>query len=134
VKNKFFKNQSIYSAAIMCLPLSFTDHDLIKWQTQSSRSMILVVSDGMPYSQRSIPDVVAESKRRKIPLKILSDHVGREQTKRCDPILQASGLIQAQGLRHFPTLFFVKDHQLLKQVIPGIQTKTELSLHLDEIF
>jgi hypothetical protein len=120
-------------AAILC-NTGFSDLDLQRWSRSHSNGLILVVSDGMPYSQKSAESVAEEAKKRNLALLILSDRTGPKQQSRCDSLVQSNVLIGKGALRHFPTLFFVKNHALQKHIIPGIQTQSELSSSLDEIF
>ncbi len=113
---------------------SFTDTELMQWLSQKEKSLILIVSDGMPYSQKSIPIVSQQAQERNLPLIILSDRTGAEQKKRGDCVVSSNVLIENGALRHFPSLFAVKDHQLLPEVIPGIQTPQELRAHLTEFY
>jgi hypothetical protein len=114
--------------------LKFTDQDLVKFLALKKSGLILVVSDGMPYSEKSIIGVKDQAKKRNLPLLVLSDRIGIKQQKRCDQIITSSQLIEKGAFRHFPTLFSVVDHKLSQKVIPGIQTEKQLDLNLNEIF
>lgn len=121
------------SEAVKCTQ-HFTDLSLQSWLKANTHGIVLIVSDGMPYSQKSIVDVTAEASRRRLPLLILSDSAGSGQQKRCDPLIKSGVLIARGAVRHFPTLMTVKNHQLNSKVIPGIQTPKQLTLNLDEAF
>lgn len=110
------------------------DAALNAWLKEHRESLILVVSDGMPYSQKSVDIVAAEAARRKLALRIVSDRTGPAQQRRCDPLLRSNTLVSRGALRHFPTLFVVREHALSPKVIPGIQDRPELTLTLDEQF
>ena len=112
----------------------FTDHSLQEWMKGHKKSLILLVSDGMPYSEMSVVQVQKEALKRKLGLVILSDRSGKLQKERCDPLLASSQLFSRGALRHFPSLFFIKNHQLFPKMIPGIQSQKELEINLDEVF
>lgn len=112
----------------------FKDEDLKQWLGLHENGLILAVSDGMPYSQESVGIVSGEAKRKQLDLLILSDRPGPLQKKRNDALLRSDQLLAKGALRHFPSLFFVRNHQLLPEVIPGIQTQQELSRSLYEIY
>ena len=112
----------------------FTDQELTQWISSNTNGLILLVSDGMPYSQESVEMVQSEAARRKISYQLVSDRAGYHQHLRCDPVLKSDVLISKGGLRHYPTLFFVKNHLLLDRVIPGAQTREELTQTLNELF
>ena len=114
------------------IAMPFTDADLLKWERTEDRALILVVSDGMPYSQKSRKWVLAAAAQRKLNAVVLSDRKGVLQEKQGDSLMQSDRLASKGALRHFPSLFLIRDHQLMNQVVPGIQTAEELDHYLNE--
>ncbi len=120
------------SARAELKPAYFDDQDLKRFENKNESGLILIVSDGMPYSEMSVGPVVAEAKKRHLALIILSDRAGPNQKKRGNAIVKSNRLLSKGAMRHFPSLFIVKKHALLNQVIPGFQTPSELHLNLNE--
>jgi hypothetical protein len=123
-------------------PRAFTDLELNEWLTGHPRGLIFVISEGMPYSVRNLSELKASAREHALPLLVLSDHCTANQSTApqspaapnapsCTP-LASETLIRQGALRHFPSLFFNRNHRLLPKVIPGFQTREELERALKE--
>jgi hypothetical protein len=130
------KTLSLLACAASPFPDRFTDHDLKAWLQFHPRGLIAVISEGMPYSSRNLPILKAEATRRKLPLLVLYDRCPTDSEKQdpCCSALASDSLISIGALRHFPSLFFNRNHRLLPKVVPGFQTRAELNENLDAVF
>ncbi len=116
---------------------AFTDLELNQWLAEHPKGLIFLISEGMPYSIRNLIEIENSARKHALPLLVLSDQcpehpIRAKEAGRSCTTLASDTLIRRGALRHFPSLFFNRNHTLSKRVIPGFQTHQELERALKE--
>jgi hypothetical protein len=79
----------------------------------------------MPLSEKGALQIQQIAKKHKIKITVIQEQTPIHATRSTISgfILHSNRLISQGATRHFPTLFFYKNHQLQSQSIPGYQTE-----------